>query len=245
MDWIIQASTFADDIDFAIGLIYVLVGFWFFLTAGIFFWLIAAHRKKEGVEAEYLTGDEAQPKKFITYSHYLVLVCDVFIVWAAIQVWVEVKQTLPETPETQTVRIWSQQWAWSFEHPGPDGVLDTADDIKTVDDLYVEVDRPYVFELMSRDVLHDFSVPAFRLKQDSIPGRVIRGWFEPTVAGTYEIQCAEMCGIGHGLMPGKVHVQSADDHSAWLAANQGTVSGIAAHPAPTATPATPTLAQNR
>jgi cytochrome c oxidase subunit 2 len=221
MDSIVQASTYAASVDGAIGLIYLIVGFWFFLTMGIFLWLIVSNRAKPGQKAEYLTGDETQPKKFITYSHYLVLVCDVFIVWAAIQVWVDIKQTLPDAPETQTVRVVSQQWAWSFVHPGPDGVLDTADDIKTVDELHIELDRPYIYELTSRDVLHDFSVPAFRLKQDSIPGRVITGWFQATVAGTHEIQCAEMCGIGHGLMPGKVIVETPEEHAAWMAQKSG------------------------
>ena len=229
MDWIVQASTYADSVDNAILLITYLVGFWFFVTMGLFFWLIFAHRAKPGVEAEYVTGGEAQPKKFITYCHYAVLVCDVFIVWAAIQVWVDVKQTLPDSPETQTVRIVSQQWAWSFIHPGPDGQLDTADDIKTVDDLHIEVDRPYIYELTSRDVLHDFSVPAFRLKQDSVPGRVITGWFQATKAGSYEIQCAEMCGIGHGLMPGMVHVETPAEHAAWMASQADDASLLASN----------------
>ena len=59
--------------------------------------------------------------------------------------------------------------------------LDTADDIATVDELHVEVNKIYHFKLESRDVLHNFSVPVFRLKQDAIPGRVITGWFEPTI----------------------------------------------------------------
>ncbi len=221
MDWIVQASTFAADVDFAINVIYVLVGFWFFLTFGIFLWLVIAHRAKPGQKAEYLTGDEREPKKFISRAHMLVLVCDVAIVVAAVQVWVQVKQTLPTAPETQTVRIVSQQWAWSFVHPGADGQLDTADDIKTVDELHIELDRPYIYELTSRDVLHDFSVPAFRLKQDSIPGRVITGWFQATVAGIHEIQCAEMCGIGHGLMPGKVVVETPEEHAAWMQSKSG------------------------
>jgi len=221
MDWIVHASTYADSVDNAILLITWLVGFWFFLTLGIFFWLIIRYRAKPGVDAQYLTGGEAQPKKFITWIHMLVLVCDVFIVVAAIRVWVEVKQTLPETPETQTVRVIGQQWAWSFVHPGPDGQLDTPDDIKTVDDLHIEVDRPYIYELTSRDVMHSFSVISFRLKQDAVPGRVITGWFQATKAGDYMIQCAEMCGIGHGLMPATVHVETPEQHAAWQASQSG------------------------
>ena len=62
-------------------------------------------------------------------------------------------------------------------------------------------------------------MPVFRLKQDAIPGRVITGWFQATKTGQFEIQCAEMCGIGHGLMPGMVHVESPEDHAAWMAEN--------------------------
>ena len=217
MDFLLQASTYASSIDDVILLIAVITGFWFLVTFGLFMWLILAHRAKPGVKAEYLTGAETQPKKFISMAHLLVLVCDVFIVIGAIRVWIDVKQTLPTEPETQTVRVIGQQWAWSFVHPGPDGVLDTADDIKTVDDLHVEVGRPYIYELSSRDVLHDFSVPVFRLKQDAIPGRIIQGWFEATETGVFDIQCAEMCGVGHGLMPGRIHIETPEQHAAWMA----------------------------
>ena len=214
--YLVQASTFAADIDFVINLIAVLVGFWFFLTSGVFFWLLFRFRRRDGVPSEYITGEEKEHKRFISIPHYLIMVCDIFIIVAAIQVWVNVKQDLPENPHAE-IRVIGQQWAWSFVHPGPDGQLDTADDIATVDELRVEVNQPYVFHLESRDVLHNFSVPVFRLKQDVIPGRVITGWFEATKTGTYDIQCAEICGIGHGLMPGRIVIESAADHAAWMA----------------------------
>ena len=212
-----QASTFAADIDFLFDLIFYIVGFWFVLTFGTFLWLLWSFRKRDGHQAQYVTGELKHEKRFITIPHMLVLVCDVFIIVGAVRVWYDVKQVLPE-PDS-TVRIISQQWAWSFEHPGPDNVLGTADDIRTVDDLNLEIGKTYHYKLESLDVLHDFSVPAFRLKQDAIPGRVITGWFTPTLAGSYDIQCAEICGIGHGLMPAKVHVQTAEEHAAWMAAN--------------------------
>ena len=67
--------------------------------------------------------------------------------------------------------------------------------------------------------MHDFSVPSFRLKQDLIPGRVITQWFKPTKTGEHDIQCAEMCGIGHGIMSARIHIQSAAAHTAWINAN--------------------------
>ena len=79
---------------------------------------------------------------------------------------------------------------------------------------YVETDRLVLFNLKSKDVLHDFSVPILRLKQDIIPGRVIKGWFKPTVTGDYDLQCAEMCGIGHGIMGAKIHIQNKNADNA-------------------------------
>ncbi|MBN1204760.1 MAG: hypothetical protein JXB05_07540 [Myxococcaceae bacterium] len=144
----------------------------------------------------------------------LVLVCDVFIIVGAVRVWTDVKQTLP--PADHTVRIVSQQWAWTFIQPGPDGKLDTEDDIKTIDELHVKEGATYHFQLLSRDVLHSFSVPAFRLKQDAVPGRLITGWFKPTRPGAYDIQCAEICGIGHGIMAARLFVETPEEHQKWM-----------------------------
>jgi cytochrome c oxidase subunit 2 len=211
-----QASTYAASIDNLIILVGVLVGFWFFAAEGMFLWLIWRYREKPGVKTEYLTGDEKHIKRWITIPHLLVLVCDVFIIVGAIQVWYNIKQRLPE-PDS-TIRVIGQQWAWTFQHPGEDNQLDTDDDIFTVDDLHVEVDQVYHFLLESRDVLHSFSIPVFRLKQDAIPGRSISGWFEATQTGEYDLQCAEICGIGHGVMAARIHIESSDTHAAWVAA---------------------------
>ncbi|MGH0034556.1 MAG: cytochrome c oxidase subunit II [Myxococcota bacterium] len=214
------ASTYAGQIDDLIMLVFVLTGFWFILCQGVFFWLILRFRKKDGVKAEYITGEEKSQKRWITIPHLLVLVCDVFIIVGAVRVWYHIKQELP--PAQATVRVIGQQWAWTFQHPGPDGQLDTADDIATVNELHLEVDKLYHYKLESKDVLHNFSVPVFRLKQDAIPGRVITGWFEPNRVGEYDLQCAEICGVGHGLMGARIHVESADQHAAWVSENSTT-----------------------
>ncbi|MBX3269418.1 MAG: hypothetical protein KF729_04110 [Sandaracinaceae bacterium] len=212
--YVVQASTYAADIDNVILLIAVLTGFWFFAAQGMFFWLLFRFRERPGHKAEYVTGDEPDLKRWINIPHILIIICDVFIVAAAIMVWVNVKQTLPEAD--RTIRIVAQQWAWTFVHPGPDGQLDTDDDITMIDELHVEVGQVYHYQLESTDVLHDFSVPVFRLKQDAIPGRRIVGWFEPTLPGHYDIQCAEMCGIGHGLMGARLFVETPEQHAQWM-----------------------------
>ena len=154
---LIQGSSYAGSIDNIILLIGVLVGFWFLAAEGIFFWLIWKFRAKPGEKSQYLTGKEKHVKRWITIPHGLVLICDVFIIIGSVRVWYDVKQRLPEADST--IRVIGQQWAWTFQHPGPDNELDTADDIFTVDDLYVEVEKTYHFRLESRDVLHSFSVP--------------------------------------------------------------------------------------
>jgi cytochrome c oxidase subunit 2 len=216
--YIEQVSTYAADIDNLIALIAVIVGFWFVLVEVVFIGFIIAFREKPGVKAQYITGEEKHEKKWIAIPHELVLLCDIAIIIGAVRVWVDVKQNQP--PAQETVRVIAQQWAWSFVHPGPDGKLDTDDDIRTVDELHVKVNTTYHFKLESRDVLHSFSVPVFRLKQDVIPGRVITGWFRAKKTGTHDIQCAEICGIGHALMPARVVIESPAEYAAWMAAQQ-------------------------
>ena len=208
------ASTYAADIDMLFDVITLLVMIPFSIACFLFFSFIFRFKAKDGEKAMYITGTEHQYMKWIHRAHVPILVFDVVIVIMAVNVWYQVKQDLPEA--NSTVRVIAQQWAWTFVHPGPDNVLDTADDISTVNELHVAKDTLYHFKLESKDVLHNFSVPAFRLKQDAIPGRVITGWFEPTLAGEYDIQCAEICGIGHGLMPARIHIEDANTHAAWI-----------------------------
>jgi cytochrome c oxidase subunit 2 len=217
-----QASSYAGQIDNVVLVVAIITGVWSVLCFGVFFYLLFKFRAKEGVPAQYITGNKPEEKRWVSWPHGLVLVCDVFIIIVAVQAWYHVKQQMPE-PDEQ-VRIVVQQWAWTFDHAGPDGKLDTEDDIRTVDELRVEVDKTYQYFLESRDVMHDFSVPVWRLKQDAIPGRTITGWFKPTQEGAFDIQCAEMCGIGHGIMGAKVFVQGAVAHASWNEQNSGLAS---------------------
>ncbi len=222
--WVPALSSFAADIDVVFDMIFwIVIAFWFMLVQIVFAYLVLRFRKKPGVPAQYITGELKSEKKWIAYPHYLVLACDVVILFFAIRVWYHVKQNIP--PIDETVRIVGQQWAWSFVHPGADGRLDTPDDIKTVDELHVQVGKTYAFKLESRDVLHSFSVPVFRLKQDAIPGRVVTGWFKPIATGEHDIQCAEICGIGHALMPGRVFIETPEAHAAWVASHSTSAAG--------------------
>lgn len=209
-----EASSYAAHVDWLFTVIFVTVGFWFLVAQGVLFYFIFRFRRKPGVRAQYITGETHAEKKWIENPHYLIILCDVLLIAGTVYVWNEVKQQLP--PAQETVRIVAQQWAWTFVHPGPDGKLDTDDDIVTVDELHVQANAVYHFELTSKDVLHSFFVPAFRLKQDAVPGRVVTGWFKPILTGTFDIACAEICGIGHGLMPARVIIETKEQHDQWM-----------------------------
>jgi cytochrome c oxidase subunit 2 len=221
MEWLglVSASSYAKDIDFVFDLIFWITLFWLVLAEAVLFYLIARFRKKPGVAGQYITGELKSEKRWITIPHFAVLLFDVVILFFAVKVWYEVKQNLPDAPDKEIVRVVAQQWAWVFVHAGPDGKLDTPDDITKVNEMHVQVDKLHHFQLESRDVIHSFSVPVFRLKQDVIPGRVITGWFTPTKTGTFDIQCTEICGIGHALMPARITIETPAQHASWMAEN--------------------------
>ncbi len=137
------------------------------------------------------------------------------------------------------VEALAKQWGWAFRLPGDDGVLGKSDvrrvsadnpfgldplDPASQDDrlietptLHLALNRPVQARLRSLDVLHNFYVPQFRTKMDAVPGIVSSFWFTPTVAGEFEILCAEYCGVGHFNMRGKVVVQPEAEYALWLA----------------------------
>ena len=229
-----NASSYGGKVDWLFTLITILVGFWFVVAEVVLFYFIFKFRARDGVKAAYIAGETKQEKRFISIPHTLILICDVALIAGAINVWVEIKQTLPD-PDAK-IRVFAQQWAWTFQQPGPDGKLDTEDDITTVDELHLKKDTVYHFELQSRDALHSFSIPAFRLKQDAVPGRAITGWFEPVKTGTFDLQCAEMCGIGHALMVAQIRVETEEEHNAWMAAEKAKAAAL-----PPAIPGGPAL----
>lgn len=215
---ITAASSFAGTIDNVILVVAILGGFWFFVAEGILFYFIFKYRRSAHPKALYITGEKKEEKKWIHLPHNLIIVCDLLVIFFAVRAWYIVKQDLPVAEET--IRVIGRQWSWQLIHPGEDKKLGTADDVETVDELHLKVNTTYHFKLESVDVLHNFSIPVFRLKQDAIPGRIITGWFKPTKTGKFDLQCAEICGIGHGIMMGQVTVETEEEHIKWLQAKR-------------------------
>lgn len=152
-------------------------------------------------------------------------------------VWEQIYGHTPE--DAEVVEVTARQFEWIFRYPGPDGTFgrvspervsgqsnpvgldDTdpasTDDIVVRNRLHLPVNRTVVLRLRSHDVLHSFSVPAFRAKQDIVPGMVGSTQFVPVVEGEYEIGCAELCGLAHYRMRATVTVHSQAEYAAWLA----------------------------
>ena len=131
-----SGSSFSGDIDGLFLLVVVITGFWFLATLGMFLWMLVRFRARPGVPAEYVTGSEPHLKSWITVPHALIILCDVLLIAGAIRVWYNVKQWMPT--EAEPIGVIAQQWAWTFVHAGPDGELDTPDDVALIDELHVE-----------------------------------------------------------------------------------------------------------
>jgi cytochrome c oxidase subunit II len=110
-------------------------------------------------------------------------------------------------PNAIRIHVVAKQWMWQFVYPN--GATSEVD-------LRVPVDEPVEVLLTSRDVIHSFYVPAFRMKQDAVPGRITSLWFTAIEPGTYDILCAEYCGAGHSRMRGRVIAMPAADYARWV-----------------------------
>jgi cytochrome c oxidase subunit II len=186
----------------------------------------------------------------------VVLIEAVLLIGFAIPLWAKRVNQFPEDKDAILVHAIGQQFNWNFHLPGPDGQfgrrdialvsnsnplgLDSKDpaakdDIVTLGELHVPVDRPVIIELSSKDVIHNFALPHMRMAQDAIPGQVIPMWFKPIKKGSYEVICGQLCGLGHYSMKGMLVVDDPAEYQAWLK-ERAELSGSQAAPAPTERP---------
>ena len=109
--------------------------------------------------------------------------------------------------EAQTIYVVAKQWMWKVQHPGGQ---------REINALHVPLGQPVRLTMTSQDVIHDFYVPAFRVKQDVLPGRYTQLWFTATQLGTFPLECAEYCGLDHSRMGGLVTVMRPAAYASWL-----------------------------
>ena len=204
-----------------------------FVAVGLFMaYSVWKFRHREGARADY----EPENPRLELWLTVVTAIGVVAMLAPGLIVWDEYVN-VPE--DSQEFEVLAKQWQWAFRFPGEDGKFGTVDvknvslnnpfgmnpnDPRGEDDVLVNtntvhlpINQPYKALLRSNDVLHDFFVPEFRAKMDSVPGMITYFWFEPTREGKFEILCAELCGQGHYTMRGWVEVDTQEDFDAWLA----------------------------
>ena len=212
----VAASTFAPPIDHLILFITVVVGVWFVAAEAVLFYLIFKYRRRKDRGAEYVAGSKRAQMAWVLVPCVAILCFDLAIDSASGRVWDFVKQTHPRAD--LTIRVQARQWAWIMTHPGPDGVLDTADDIVSLNEIHVPANAVVQFELKSNDTLHSLWVPEFRLKQDAVPGRTFRVGLRQRGQANIRFFAPNCAVPPTRLMKGMIFVNSPADYEAWLAA---------------------------
>lgn len=221
-----------DTIDLTIDITFWVTGVVFVVVNLFLAYAIIRFKHKKGQKADY----EPENKKLEWWLTVVTAVGVVAMLAPGLWVWADFVTVPDDAHEFEAV---GQQWNWGFRFPGDDGELgDTAvrfastgnpfgidpadesgqDDILVFDnELHLPLDEPVKALLRSRDVLHNFAVPEFRVKMDLVPGLVTYLWLKPTRPGNFDILCEEFCGLAHHTMRGNVVVEPREDFEAWLA----------------------------
>lgn len=203
-------STFGPQIDWLFSLIFwIVVVTWVAVTITMIVFLVK-YRTRPGRKAEYIEGSTRLEVLWTTATAVIMII----LALMSRSTWAEIKENGP--PGQAFYNVTAKQFNWEITYPGPDGKLGTKDDVTVENEMHVPVNQVVRIDLASKDVIHSFFVPNLRLKQDAVPGRVIKVWFEAKEVGTYDIPCAELCGFGHSGMQGTLTVESEADFQKWL-----------------------------
>jgi cytochrome c oxidase subunit II len=241
------ASAHGGQIDSLIGWTHLFMLILFVGWGGFFVYALVRFRRSRHPVANY-TGVKSHASN---YSEVAVAVVEAVLLFAfSIPIWAARVDRMPPENEALLVQVTGEQFAWNIHYAGRDGKfgrtdvamidsqsnplgLDRADpaakdDVTTLNQMYLPVNKPIIVRLRSKDVIHSFGVPEFRVKQDAVPGLTIPIWFIPNVTTAemrtrtgkpdfqYEIACAQLCGLGHAKMRGFVTVQTAEEFQKWL-----------------------------
>ncbi len=226
------ASVHGVEIDRLFNTTLVVTGIVFVLTHLVIAVFVWRYADRGSGRAAYWHDDRALE---LTYTLIPAAVMITLVAMGTV-VWAQIHSSPP--PDAMVVEARGEQFGWLFRYPGKDGVfaridparisvkdnpmgLDPADPVNKSNivtrDLHLVLSRPVRVRIRSKDVIHSFYIPAFRVKQDAVPGMTVEIWFTPTREGDYELACAQLCGVGHYIMRGKVKVESQDAFDTWLA----------------------------
>jgi cytochrome c oxidase subunit 2 len=241
------AATHGGQIDSLIGWVHVFMVVLFVGWGAFFAYTLVRFRRSRHPVATY-TGVKTHASSYLEGG---VLVVELVLLFGfSIPLWAARVDHLPAERDALVVHVTAEQFAWNVRYPGPDGIFGRTDiklidlqsnplgvdrsdpaakdDVTTLNQLYLPANKPVIVKLRSKDVIHSFGVPEFRVKQDAIPGLTIPIWFVPDVTTAemrsrtgnpefqYEIACAQLCGLGHYRMRGFVTVLPPEEFQQWM-----------------------------
>ena len=196
-----QASTFAERVD-ALALALFAISAFFTLLISVLI-VVFAVKYRRRPERPVGTPTRQNLKLEIAWSAVPLAIVLGMFVWGA-----AVYYDLQRPPDgALEVFVVGKQWMWKFQHP---------EGQREINELHVPLGRPVRLTMASEDVVHSFFVPAFRVKQDVVPGRYTTTWFTATKTGEFHLFCAEYCGTNHSLMRGRIVVLDPTDFGRWL-----------------------------
>jgi cytochrome c oxidase subunit 2 len=192
-------NSIVSDVDNTFILIVCISVFFLLLNTFLMIYFVVKYRQKKHPKAEQITGNTTLEVLWTLIPLALVMLI-FFYGWAGF----DNMRNVPK--DAFVVQVTARMWQWSFDYPNK----------KHSDSLmYVPVNTPIKVEIHSVDVNHSFYLPAFREKEDAIPGKTNYMWFLPTKLGSYQIECAEYCGLHHSYMLGQLVVMSHEDFYDW------------------------------
>ena len=228
-----NASTHGAQIDQLIYFIHILMFVLFAGWATFIIYTLIRFRARPGHKATYHLGHYKTP----TYLEIIIALLEVmFLVGFSFPILHKMRNEMPPVDQSLQVRIVGEQFAWNIHYPGADGKFgktdpklistqnavgldktdpNAADDITTINQLHIPVNKPIIVHLSTKDVIHSFFLPVMRVKQDAIPGQEIPVWFEANKTGKFEIACAQLCGLGHYRMRGFFVIEPAEAFTTW------------------------------
>jgi len=201
-----QASSWANDWQ---NLFHFEVGIFVFFSLLIFsviLYFAVKYRRRAGNEAPPPTKDYLPLE--ITWTAVPAAICVVMFLWGAA---LFVRNGVPPAAATE-IFVVGKQWMWKIQYP--DGRRD-------INELHVPVGVPIKLTMASEDVIHDFAIPAFRIKKDVVPGHYTTLWFTATKTGRYHLYCDQYCGTSHSAMVGWVNVMEPAQYAQWLSGSGG------------------------
>jgi cytochrome c oxidase subunit II len=218
-----------------------------FIGWGMFFlWTLFRYRAGRNPVADY----KGVTSHTSSYLEVAVAVAEgVLLFGFSVPLWMQRVDRIPPESESVVLEVTGEQFAWNVRYPGVDGkfgrtdikLIDlqtnplgldredeaAKDDIVTLNQVHLPKGKPAIIRLRSKDVIHGFNLPEFRIKQDLVPGLTIPVWFVPTVTTAemrektgnpefqYEIACAQLCGLGHYRMRGFITIDTPEEFQAW------------------------------